>query len=215
MAHKRIIITASQLNEVMDNEKTKVQFTGTNASDLGKNAQAKYDDAIRSGLRPNAIQMDGKTSANNAADKEETVIGFDTTQGNLANAVTSAVNNAVRNGADINKINVVGNSEDILNGLGESKIYSKQIIEKARLNEMRKNGKILTKKQLSEMVVSEKLIPLLKSMKLFDVLDAFKDVYGDEKLQALSNERDILQGIVNVFYSSDDEKQQKFLTLLK
>lgn len=147
---KRIIITRSQLNEVMDSQKTKVTFDGTNASDLGANAQEKYNDAIRTGLKPNSIQMDGKTVNNNASDKDETVINIDTNQGNLRDAVTNSVNNAVNNGADINKLNIQGNSEDIMNGTNESKRYSKQQVERARLYEMRKNGIVMTKKQLTE-----------------------------------------------------------------
>ena len=148
---KKIIITRSQLNEVMDSQKTNVTFTGSNAQEMGNNAQEKYNDAVRSGLKPSTIKMDGKSINNNTSDKDETVINVDTTKPNLRDAVTSAVNNAVNNGVDINKLNVQGNSEDILNGnIGEGKSYSKKQVELARLDEMKKNGYIVTKKQLRE-----------------------------------------------------------------
>ena len=140
-------ISESKINEVMDSQKTQVVFDGNNANELGINAQEKYNDAIRSGLKSNAIQMNGKTVNNNASDKDETVIGFNTNEPNIRDAVTKSVQNAVNNGADINKLNVQGNSEDVTN---ESKKYTKQQIERARLYEMRRNGKIMTKKELRE-----------------------------------------------------------------
>lgn len=132
--------------------KTKVTFTGNNANEMGTNAQEKYNNAIRTGLKPGAIQMSGKSTRNNASDKEETTIAFDSSQQNIKGAVTNAVQNAVNNGADINKLNVVDNAEDVTNGngIGEGKIYSKKQVEQARLYEIRKNGKIMTKKQFRE-----------------------------------------------------------------
>ena len=134
----------------MDSQKTKVNFTGSNANEMGANAQEKYNDAVRSGLKPNSIQMDGRSINNNADDSTETTINFDNSKGNLKDAVTNAVTNAVNNGVDINKLNVVGNSEDINNGIGESKTYTKKQIEEARLYNIRKNGVVTTKKELEE-----------------------------------------------------------------
>ena len=153
---KKVIITRAQLNEVEDALKTQVTFTGNNANEMGNNAQEKYNDATRAGLKPNSIQMSGKSVRNNASDKDETTIAFDTTQPNIRGAVTKAVQNAVNNGADINKLNVVGNSEDVTNGVVEGKRYSKRQIEEARLYEMRKNGEVKTKKQLYEEVLTDR-----------------------------------------------------------
>jgi len=214
---KKIIITRSQLNEVMDSQKTQVTFTGANANELGTNAQEKYNDAISTGLKPNAIQLNGKSINNNATDKDETVIGFDATQSNIRDAVKNSVNNAVNNGADINKLSVQGNTEDVLNGTNESvKRYSKKDVERARLYEMRKNGKIMTKKELRENVLAtnKDIIPKLKSMNMFQALECFRQVYGEEALQNLSYDWNMLQGIVNVFYNSNEQKQQEFLDIL-
>lgn len=210
---KKIIITRSQLNEVMDSQKTNVTFTGSNAQEMGNNAQEKYNDAVRSGLKPNTIKMDGKSINNNTSDKDETVINVDTTKPNLRDAVTSAVNNAVNNGVDINKLNVQGNSEDILNGnLGEGKSYSKKQVELARLNEMKKNGHILTKKELREAFGEEyNLIEKLKNMNMFEVFEAYRKTFGDEALQDLSNHWNTMQHIINTVYSSDESKKQEFI----
>ena len=49
---KKVIITRAQLNEVEDALKTQVTFTGNNANEMGNNAQEKYNDATRTGLKP-------------------------------------------------------------------------------------------------------------------------------------------------------------------
>ena len=221
---KKVIITRAQLNEVEDALKTQVTFTGNNANEMGNNAQEKYNDATRTGLKPNSIQMSGKSTRNNASDKDETTIAFDSTQPNIRGAVTKAVQNAVNNGADINKLNVVGNSEDVTNGIAEGKRYSKKQIEEARLYEMRKNGEVKTKKQLYEEVLTRKQLQeiafecdrkcieeKLKSMNLFQTLEAFRLTFGDDALQALSTSRNILETIVNTFISADHQKKDEFI----
>ena len=98
----------------------------------------------------------------------------------------------------------------------ESKSYTKKQVEKARLAEMRRTGTIITKKELRENILGEKvlIIEKLKSMNMFQALECFRQVYGDEALQNLSTSWDMLQGIVNYFYNSDEQKQQEFLDLL-
>lgn len=98
----------------------------------------------------------------------------------------------------------------------ESKRYTKKQVEQARLYEMRRTGTIMTKKELRENILGEKetIIPKLKSMNMFQALECFRQVYGDEALQNLSTSWDMLQGIANYFYNSDEEKQQKFLDLI-
>ena len=101
-------------------------------------------------------------------------------------------------------------------GFGESKQYTKKQIEEARLAEMRRTGTIMTKKELTENILGNKetIIPKLKSMNMFQALDCFRQVYGDEALQSLSTSWDMLQGIVNYFYNSDEQKQQEFIDIL-
>ena len=224
---KKVIITRAQLNEVEDALKTQVTFTGNNANEMGNNAQEKYNDATRTGLKPNSIQMSGKSTRNNASDKDETTIAFDTTQPNIRGAVTNAVQNAINNGADINKLNVVGNSEDITNGVAEGKRYSKKQIEEARLYEMRKNGEVKTKKQLYEEILTREQLQKiafecnrkcieekLKSMNFFQALEAFRLTFGDDALQTLLTNRNTFDAIVNAFISADHQKKEEFIERL-
>ena len=216
---KKIIITRKQLNKVnediADNSKTQVTFTGNNANEMGNNAQEKYNDATRSGLKTNAIQLSGKSIGNNASDKDETTIAFDSTQSNIRGAVTNAVQNAVNNGADINKLNVVGNGEDINNGISEAKIYTKRQVEEARLYEIRKNGKIMTKKQLKESCNNEEFLSMLKRTNIFKAMEAFRITFGDDAFGGLQTARDTTQYMLDQYCSSSPEKQQEFMARLK
>lgn len=215
MQERRIVISMSQLNEIMDNQKTSVTFDGDNANELGANAQEKYNDATRTGLKPDSISLNGKTRRNNATDKDETTISFDTNQGNIRDAVTNSVQTAVNNGADINKLNVVGNAEDIQNGMGESKYYTKKQIEEARLYEMRKNGKVMTKKQLMESVDCDELLALISNMTMFKVLEAFKMTFGQDAAEQLMFSRDTNQAICQIYDNADINKQEEFVQRLK
>lgn len=98
----------------------------------------------------------------------------------------------------------------------ESKRYTKKQVEQARLYEIRRTGTIMSKKELRENILGEKetIIQKLKSMNMFQALEYFREVYGDEALQNLSTSWDMLQGIANVFYNSDEQKQQNFLDLI-
>lgn len=214
MTEKRVILTAKQLNEIMDNQKSVVNFTGGNANEMGTNAQEKYNDALHSGFKSNAITLQGKSIRNNATDKDETVIGFDSTKGNIKDAVTNAVQNAVNNGADINKLSVKDNPEDITNGVTENKTYTKLNVERARLYEMRRNGVVLTKKQLTEEILGDGIEAILGKTNAFIALQAFGDVFGDEELQKLSSSLDMSRTIIDIYNQATPEQQEQFKSLL-
>lgn len=217
VSERKIILTTKQLNEIMDNQKTVVSFGGNSATEMGMNAQAKYDDAIRSGLKSNSITLQGKSNRNNATDKDETVVAFDSSKSNIKDAVTSAVQTAVNNGADINKLSVKDNPEDIKNGVAESKIYSKKTIESARLYEIRKNGRIMSKKQLTEEILGDSMNveQLLKNSNVFTALDAFGDVFGNDELEKISNAWNLSDAIIDVFNNASPEQKEQFIERLK
>ena len=108
------------LTEASDNDKTTVAFSGDNANSMGTDAQEKYSNAVKSGINPSSIKLSGKSSGNNTDDANETTISADLSHGNIRDSVTNAINTAVSNGADLNKLNVVCNAEDINNGPNES-----------------------------------------------------------------------------------------------
>lgn len=57
---------------------------------------------------------------------------------------------AIQNQANNDLIKAGGKVEITGDGFGESKVFSKKMVEEARLNSMKKNGKVLTKKELRE-----------------------------------------------------------------
>ena len=57
--------------------------------------------------------------------------------------------NAIKNQANDDLIRAGGKVEISGDGFGESKIFTKKMVEEARLDSMRKNGKILTKRELN------------------------------------------------------------------
>jgi len=207
---KKIIITKSQLNEIMDSKKTVVTFTGNNANEMGTNAQEKYNDAIKAGLTPSSIALQGKSINNNASDKDEIEIAFDSNKSNIKDAVTSSVQQAVSNGVDINKVVAKDNTEDVTNGVSEMRSFSKKNVEIARLHEMRKNGRVLTKKQLTEEILGENIENLIRNKNVFEVLQAFGDVFGNNALQSLSNCWNMSEKIVEAYNNATPEEQEAF-----
>lgn len=207
---KKIIITKSQLNEIMDSKKTVVTFTGNNANEMGTNAQEKYNDAIKAGLTPSSIALQGKSINNNASDKDEIEIAFDSNKSNIKDAVTSSVQQAVSNGVDINKVVAKDNTEDVTNGVSEMRSFLKKNVEIARLHEMRKNGRVLTKKQLTEEILGENIENLIRNKNVFEVLQAFGDVFGNDALQSLSNCWNMSEKIVEAYNNATPEEQEAF-----
>ncbi len=207
---KKIIITKSQLNEIMDSKKTVVTFTGNNANEMGTNAQEKYNDAIKAGLTPSSIALQGKSINNNASDKDEIEIAFDSNKSNIKDAVTSSVQQAVSNGVDINKVVAKDNTEDVTNGVSEMRSFSKKNVEIARLHEMKKNGRVLTKKQLTEEILGENIENLIRNKNVFEVLQAFGDVFGNDALQSLSNCWNMSEKIVEAYNNATPEEQEAF-----
>lgn len=57
---------------------------------------------------------------------------------------------AIQNQANDDLIRAGGKVELSGDGFGESKVFSKRMVEEARLDSMKKNGKVMTKKELRE-----------------------------------------------------------------
>lgn len=152
---KRVIFTRSQINEIMDNEKTLVTFNGSNASEMGANAQKQYDDAVKAGLKPNSITMDGRSNTNNANDRDEVQVSFNTNSGNLRDAVTQTVQKAEKNGLNMDHLNVVGNPEDI--GTNENyRVISKKKLEEARAKSILEGCRVVSKREIEKDIEKER-----------------------------------------------------------
>ena len=102
--------------------------------------------------------------------------------------------------------------------------YTKGQVELARMLEMRKNGKVFTKKQLNEMFMETQdnadiLMRGIGDCDVFKVVRAVKECFPEEFggfVDALHSHADIPTYIVKNFFSedADSEKEREFLNKL-
>lgn len=144
---KKIIINRNQLMKL--NEDNSVNL----------DVQAKSNttsDFVNAASNPNTVSDINKSQA--AGDVNLVINGPDADDSQPMQNINVAQGDTVQNA-----INTQANDELIRNGggaiirgdgLGESRVYSKKMLEEIRLNNMRKNGEILTKKELTKKLKS-------------------------------------------------------------
>lgn len=139
---KKIIVSKSQLFKL-------------NEESVNIGAQALNNttsDFINTATNPNTVNDVNKAKA--AGDVNLIINGpqsNDTQPQQIVNvAPGETVQNAMNNQTNDEIIRNGGSVKISGDGFGESKLFSKKMIEEARLFNMRKNGVIMTKKQLSE-----------------------------------------------------------------
>ena len=97
----------------------------------------------------------------------------------------------------------------------ESRKYSKRQVELGRMLEMRKNGKVYSKKQLNEMFMEvEDITEKLKQCPAFDVMTTFGNVFGvdaeEEMMGIFAKGGNPTDFIVGVYNEADPKDQQMF-----
>lgn len=103
--------------------------------------------------------------------------------------------------------------------------YSKRQVELGRMLEMRKNGKVFSKKQLNEMFMetqdnAERLRNGFGNCDVFTTIDAVKEFfpeYFEGFVEAFKNGSDALEYIINNIFGRSDingEREEKFLKRL-
>lgn len=99
-------------------------------------------------------------------------------------------------------------------GMSESR-YTKRQVELGRVLEMRKNGKVFSKKQLNEMFMeSDDIAEKIKNRPAFDVMTSFGCVFGrdaeQEMLDIFSAGKNPTDFIVSVYNNASPEDQELF-----
>lgn len=99
-------------------------------------------------------------------------------------------------------------------GMSESR-YTKRQVELGRILEMRKNGKVFSKKQLNEMFMeSDDIAEKIKNRPAFDVMTSFGSVFGrdaeQEMLDIFSAGKNPTDFIVSVYNNASPEDQELF-----
>lgn len=126
---------------------------------------------------------------------------------------------------DVNDTNIDTKSSNIVfqKQQNESR-YSKRQVELGRMLEMRKNGKVFSKKQLNEMFMetkenADRLRQGIGGCRLHDIFAAIEEFFPEEVdgvKEAFMNSADLPEYICSIF-SNDDingEKEQAFLERL-
>ena len=126
---------------------------------------------------------------------------------------------------DVNDTNIDTKSSNVVfqKQQNESR-YSKRQVELGRMLEMRKNGKVFSKKQLNEMFMetqenADRLRQGIGGCRLHDIFAAIEEFFpeeGDGVKEAFMNGADLLEYICSIF-SNDDingKKEQAFLERL-
>lgn len=208
---KKIIITRTQLNEMIDKnlkEDINVAVTANNNSSSDylnalKNPNTTRDIQQAKSITPdvNAVVSGPKTDDNSPS------IDCDVPAG-------STVSDVMNKNPEIG--NAVGNKSArlVVHGDGfpnESKTYTKKNVDIARLYEMRRNGKVMSKKQLTENLLgNDDIENLIKQKNSFEVLETFGDVFGDELLQQLSTTWDMVGKIMETYNNASSQQQEAF-----
>lgn len=99
-------------------------------------------------------------------------------------------------------------------GMSESR-YTKRQVELGRILEMRKNGKVFSKKQLNEMFMeSDDIAEKIKNRPAFDVMTSFGCVFGRdaerEMMDMFSAGKNPTDFIVSVYNDASPEDQELF-----
>lgn len=208
---KKIIINRSQLKEMIDKN---IQEDVDIAVKANNNSGSDYLNALKNPNTTKDIQQ-----AKSITPDVNAVISGPKTDDNSPSIdcdvpAGSNVSDVINKNPEIG--NAIGNKSArlVVHGDGfpnESKIYSKKNVEIARLSEMRKNGKIMTKKQLTESLLgNDDIENLIRKKNSFEVLEAFGDVFGDDALQQLSTTWDMVSKIMEVYNNADMQQQELF-----
>lgn len=117
-----------------------------------------------------------------------------------------------------------GNVKDITFSPMSEQQYSKRQVELGRMLEMRKNGKVFSKKQLNEMFMetqenADRLRAGIGKCQLFKIFEAVEDIFPEEVeglKNAFSEGADIVEYLCNVFSKDgiNGEREQEFLNRL-
>jgi len=102
--------------------------------------------------------------------------------------------------------------------------YSKRQVELGRLLEMRKNGKVFSKRQLNEMFMetqenAERLRREIGKCRLYDIFDAIEEVFPEELENAknvVGSGADLPEFLCSLFSKEgvDSDREEEFLDML-
>lgn len=196
-----MIISPSQLKAI--NEAASIMYSApsSNVQSVAQTALAKHPgQEVTIDVTDNTPGTDG-------------TLGFSDT---TANTDPSQIKN-------YDKVTFGSNSNTPNGALSENR-YSKRQVELGRMLEMRRTGKVFSKKQLNEMFMetqknADRLRQGIGSCKLRDIFDAIEEIFPEEidgVKDAFMNGADLPEYICSIFSNNDvnGEKEEMFLERL-
>lgn len=141
---KKVIITRNQLKMINENM---VNITAK----AGGNSTSDFINTVGNVNTQNDINK-----ASRVGDVNLTISGPESNDTQPVQTVNVApgetAQSAIQNQANDDLIRAGGKVEVTGDGFGESKIFTKKMVEEARIDSMRKTGKVMTKKELKNSV---------------------------------------------------------------
>ena len=141
---KKVIITRNQLKMINENI---VNITAK----AGGNSTSDFINTVGNVNTQNDINKAGRVG-----DVNLTISGPESNDTQPVQTVNVApgetAQSAIQNQANDDLIRAGGKVEVTGDGFGESKIFTKKMVEEARIDSMRKTGKVMTKKELKNSV---------------------------------------------------------------
>lgn len=141
---KKVIITRNQLKMINENM---VNITAK----AGGNSTSDFINTVGNVNTQNDINKAGRVG-----DVNLTISGPESNDTQPVQTVNVApgetAQTAIQNQANDDLIRAGGKVEVTGDGFGESKIFTKKMVEEARIDSMRKTGKVMTKKELKNSV---------------------------------------------------------------
>jgi hypothetical protein len=142
---KKVIITRNQLKMINENMVNITAKAGGNSTSDFINTVGNVEtqkDIDKAGRVSDDVNLTISGPESNDTQPVQTV--------NVAPGETAQ--SAIQNQANDDLIRAGGKVEVTGDGFGESKIFTKKMVEEARIDSMRKTGKVMTKKELKNSV---------------------------------------------------------------
>lgn len=141
---KKVIITRNQLKMLNENMVNITAKAGGNSTSdfINTVGNVNTQNDVNKASRVGDVNLTISGPESNDAQPVQTV--------NVAPGETAQ--SAIQNQANDDLIRAGGKVEVTGDGFGESKIFTKKMVEEARIDSMRKTGKVMTKKELKNSV---------------------------------------------------------------
>lgn len=168
---KKIVLTTEQLNRILREENTTTVQLNTTGNTIPSvtNTLLQNQDKIRSASKYGDVDLHfSNPNAGNGSNDTVPTQHVEVNDGqNISQAINQQVNPTVL--ADGGDIEVSGD------GVSEGKKFSKRMVEEARLDKIRQNGIVITKRALSESFLSEDVNNLNRHVEINTVSDKLKE----------------------------------------